>query len=62
MAINVVMLGMPKKTYEPLRIRPKKATPELALELHKNMTLQQIADDWGISKNRVWQLIQKAKQ
>jgi len=51
---------MPKKTYEPLRIRPQNATPELAVELHKHMTFQQIADAWGISKNRVWQLVKKA--
>ena len=51
---------MPKKKYEPLRIRPQNATPELAVKLHENMSLQQIADAWGISKNRVWQLIKKA--
>ena len=53
---------MGKKIYQPLRVRPKNATPELAVELHKNMSLQQIADAWGISKNRVWQLIKKAKE
>jgi len=52
---------MSKKTYTPLRVRPENATPELAVELHKHMSLRQIAYAWGISKNRVWQLIQKAK-
>jgi len=52
---------MSRKDYKPLRVRPPNATPELAVELHKNMSLQQIADAWGISKNRVWQLIKKAK-
>ena len=51
---------MVKKSYKPLRVRPKNATPELAVKLHENMSMQQIADAWGISKNRVWQLIQKA--
>jgi len=53
---------MSKKLYQPLRVRPDNATPELARELHKVMSLRQIANAWGISKNRVWQLIQKAKE
>ena len=51
---------MAKKSYEPLRVRPKNATPELAVKLHENISMRQIADAWGISKNRVWQLIKKA--
>jgi len=51
---------MAKKSYEPLRVRPRNATPELAIKLHENMSMQQIAAAWGISKNRVWQLIKKA--
>ena len=53
---------MQRKPYVPNRARPKTATPELAIELHEKMTLQQIADAWGISKNRVWQLIKKAEK
>jgi biotin operon repressor len=51
-----------KEKYVPLRVRPKSATPAVAVELHKTMSLQAIADVWGISKNRVWQLIQKAQK
>jgi len=53
---------MVKKKYKPERVRPKDATPEKALELSKSLTLQQIADAWGVSKNRVWQLKQQAKK
>ena len=53
---------MSKKVYVPNRVRPKNATPELAVELHRNMTLQQIADAWGISKTAVWLLIKKAEK
>jgi len=53
---------MRKKPYVPFRIRPANATPELAMKLHEDMTLQQIADAWGISKTAVWLLIQKAQR
>lgn len=53
---------MAKKTYEPNRVRPKNATPELAVELHKTLTLQQIGDAWGISKTAIWLLIKKAEK
>ena len=53
---------MKRKAYTPNRVRPKNATPELAVELHKSLTLQQIADAWGISKTAVWLLIKKAKK
>jgi len=44
--------------------RPVTATPERALELHEKqgLTLVQIGLIWGITKQRVWQLIQKAKR
>jgi len=32
------------------------------MKLHEDMTLQQIADAWGISKTAVWLLIQKAQR
>jgi DNA-binding transcriptional regulator LsrR (DeoR family) len=46
----------------PLRIRPKDATPEKALELSQHLTQAQIANAWGVSRQCVWQLIQKAKK
>ena len=42
--------------------RPFDATPEKALELHEVLTLQEIANRWGISKQRVHQLVKKARQ
>jgi len=41
--------------------RPADATLERVLELRKSLTLAEIGKLWGISKQRVWQLIQKAK-
>ena len=41
--------------------RPADATPERALELSKTLTQADIARLWGISRQRVQQLIQKTK-
>jgi DNA-directed RNA polymerase specialized sigma subunit len=41
--------------------RPLDATPERALELSQTMKQTEIAKMWGISKQRVNQLIKKAK-
>ncbi len=42
--------------------RPIDATPEMALELSRSLKQTEIAKMWGISKQRVNQLIKKAKQ
>jgi len=41
--------------------RPADATPERALELSKTLSQVEIARLWGISRQRVNQLIKKAK-
>jgi predicted transcriptional regulator len=42
--------------------RPADATPEKALELSKNLTQEEIGKLWGISRQRVSQLIKRARQ
>lgn len=42
--------------------RPADATPQKALELSKVLSVTQIGILWGISRQRVYQLIQKAKE
>ena len=42
--------------------RPYDATPEKALELSKTLTQAEIAQLWGVSRQRVQQLIKKAKK
>ncbi len=41
--------------------RPADATPEKALELSKITSVREIAKLWGISRQRVYQLIWKAQ-
>ena len=41
--------------------RPAEATPELALKLSQTLTQADIARLWGISRQRVQQLIRKAR-
>jgi len=41
--------------------RPADATPEKALQLSKTLSQVEIAKLWGISRQRVSQLIKKAK-
>jgi len=42
--------------------RPADATPEKALELNKAITQAEIGRAWGISRQRVNQLIKEAKK
>lgn len=52
---------MAKKPISILGKRPFDATPEKALELSQTVTQTEIAKLWGISHQRVSQLIKKAK-
>ena len=42
--------------------RPADATPEKALELSRSLTQEEIGELWGISRQRVQQLIAKARK
>lgn len=42
--------------------RPADATLEKLLELREHLTLAEIAQLWGISRQRVWALEKKAKE
>lgn len=53
---------MSKKVITTQGKRPADATPEKALELSATLTQVEIARLWGISRQRVNQLIKKAKK